>query len=162
MKRQGNYYWLGLLFWWLSGTAAMAQGDSGTLIDIAAADPELSTFVSVVKAAGLEQTLSGPGPFTVFAPTNAAFANLREDALQTLLKPENKPRLLAILKAHVVNNKLLSSGLTNGHNERTGDGKVLHFSLRDNKTTVNDATIVKADLAAANGVLHVVDKVIMP
>ncbi len=146
----------------LINTSAFAQVNSGNIMEVAASIPELRTFVSVVKAAGLEETLSGPGPFTVFAPTNAAFAQLLPGALDNLLRPENKQRLLSILNTHLVGSNEQSSNLASGKMMKTVGGKELKISLQGNQVQVNDAQVIKADLTASNGVVHLIDKVIMP
>jgi uncharacterized surface protein with fasciclin (FAS1) repeats len=143
-------------------TGAFAQGPSGSLVDIARSTPELSTWVSAIQAAGLEEMLTGPGPFTVFAPTNVAFANLLPGALDNLLKPENKQRLLSVLNAHIVSGNLPSSNLVSGTVVKTVSGKEFEISLQGNKVKVNDAQVTKADFTATNGVIHLIDKVLMP
>lgn len=147
-------------------SAANAGGMSksaGTVVDVAASNPEFSTLVAAVKAAGLVDALNGKGPFTVFAPTNAAFAALPAGTVESLLKPENKAKLTAILTYHVLPAKIESSALA---------GKTLTSPPTLQGTTlavdgtkgvkINDATVTTADVKASNGVIHVIDKVLLP
>jgi uncharacterized surface protein with fasciclin (FAS1) repeats len=119
--------------------------------------------VTAVKAAGLVETLKGPGPFTVFAPTDAAFAALPPGTLTTLLKPENKAKLVAILTYHVVPGKVLSSDIAGKIvTPKTVEGETLDINATGPTVKVNDATVIKADVVADNGVIHVIDKVLLP
>jgi uncharacterized surface protein with fasciclin (FAS1) repeats len=144
----------------LSVSAARADAP-GTIVDVAAAAPQFSTLVAAVKAAGLAATLSGPGPFTVFAPTNDAFAKLPAGTVDGLLKPENKAKLRAILLYHVVPGSVMSSDLKAG-DVMTADKKPIKVDLDGNTVKINDATVTKADIPASNGVIHVVDTVLLP
>jgi uncharacterized surface protein with fasciclin (FAS1) repeats len=132
----------------------------GTIVEIASGAPNFKTLVAAVKAAGLADTLSGKGPFTVFAPTDAAFAKLPAGTVDTLLKPENKEKLKAILLYHVVAGKVLSTDLKAG-NVKTLEGQDVKIDLADG-VHVNDAKVVKADIIASNGVIHVIDTVLIP
>ncbi|MES2734571.1 MAG: fasciclin domain-containing protein [Bacteroidota bacterium] len=143
-------------------TALFAQSTSETLVSIASSDPDFSTLSQLIRAAGLEQTLSGPGPFTLFAPTNAAFNNLQPGALENLLKPENKQRLVAILTAHLLNGSIHSSDFFKENELRSVQGKTLEINEQGGKLTVDQSNVVKTDLSASNGVFHIIDKVIMP
>lgn len=136
-----------------------AQDD---IVTLAVNNDNLSTLVAAVKAAGLVETLQGDGPFTVFAPTNEAFAALPEGTLESLLKPENKDQLVAILTYHVIGAEVMSSDLSNGQKAATVNGKDITVKLWDGKAMINDATVVAADVEASNGVVHVIDKVILP
>ncbi|MFT4739218.1 MAG: putative surface protein with fasciclin (FAS1) repeats [Cyclobacteriaceae bacterium] len=132
-----------------------------TIVELAVATESLSTLVTAVTAAGLVETLSGNGPFTVFAPTNEAFNNLPEGVLAMLLKPENKDKLAAVLTYHVVGAKVMSTDLTEGMKAATVQGDKVKVSLKSG-AKINDASVVIADIVASNGVVHVIDKVILP
>lgn len=132
------------------------------IVTLAVGNENLSTLVAAVKAAGLVETLQGDGPFTVFAPTNAAFAALPEGTVENLLKPENKDQLVAILTYHVVGAKVMSTDLKDGQTAGTVNGKNITVKLAGGKAMINDATVVAADVKASNGVVHVIDKVILP
>lgn len=141
--------------------AAMAQDATSDIVDTAVAAGDFTTLVAAVQAAGLVDTLKGEGPFTLFAPTDAAFAALPEGTVDTLLKPENKDQLVSILTYHVVPGAVMSSDLTEGMSAATVQGGEVTFTL-DGGAKVNDANITTADIAASNGVIHVIDEVIMP
>lgn len=141
--------------------AAIAQDAKMDIVDTAVAAGDFTTLVAAVKAAGLVDTLKGEGPFTVFAPTDAAFAALPEGTVEMLLIPENKDQLVSILTYHVVPGAVMSSDLTEGMTASTVQGATVTFTL-EGGAKVNDATITAADIAASNGVIHVIDKVIMP
>lgn len=141
--------------------AAFAQDAKADIVDTAVAAGEFTTLVAAVKAAGLVETLKGEGPFTVFAPTDAAFAALPAGTVDTLLKPENKDQLTALLTYHVLPGAVMSSDLTEGMSAASVQGGKVMFSLKDG-AKVNDANITTADVKATNGVIHVIDKVIMP
>ncbi|MCL4674452.1 MAG: fasciclin domain-containing protein [Pararhodobacter sp.] len=141
--------------------AAIAQDATSDIVDTAVAAGDFTTLVAAVRAAGLVDTLKGEGPFTVFAPTDAAFAALPEGTVDTLLKPENKDQLVSILTYHVVPGAVMSSDLTEGMSAATVQGGEVTFTL-DGGAKVNDANITTADIAASNGVIHVIDAVIMP
>lgn len=133
-----------------------------TVVDIAIGSPDHTTLVAAVTAAGLVETLSGTGPFTIFAPTNAAFAALPAGTVDNLLKPENKEKLTGILTYHVVAGNVLAADLTDGQIVKTLNGKDLKVSIKDGKVMINGANVTAADLAGSNGVIHVVDSVLMP
>ncbi|MEP3330285.1 fasciclin domain-containing protein [Sedimentitalea sp.] len=141
--------------------AAFAGGHSKDIVDTAIGADDFNTLVAAVQAAGLVDTLKGEGPFTVFAPTDAAFAALPEGAVEMLLKPENKDQLVAILTYHVVAGKVMSGDLSDNMAATTVQGSDIMIDL-DNGVMVNDATVVSADIEADNGVIHIIDKVIMP
>lgn len=141
--------------------AAIAQDAKMDIVDTAVAAGDFTTLVAAVKVAGLVDTLKGEGPFTVFAPTDAAFAALPEGTVEMLLMPENKDQLVSILTYHVVPGAVMSSDLTEGMTAATVQGATVTFTL-EGGAKVNDATITAADIAASNGVIHVIDKVIMP
>ena len=131
------------------------------IVELAVGTESLSTLVAAVKAAGLVETLSGNGPFTVFAPTNEAFNNLPEGVLEMLLKPENKDKLTAILTYHVIGAKVMSTDLKDGMEAGTVHGDKVKVSLQSG-AMINDANVASADINASNGVVHVIDKVILP
>ncbi len=141
--------------------AFVAQAKAADIVDTAVEAGSFTTLVAAVQAAGLVDTLKGEGPFTVFAPTDEAFAALPEGTVENLLKPENKDQLTAILTYHVVPGKVMSSDLTDDMMAKTVQGGEIKVDL-DNGVMVNDATVVTADVSADNGVIHVIDKVIMP
>jgi transforming growth factor-beta-induced protein len=143
-------------------TSMSAQpAQSGTIVDVAAGNPDFSTLVKAVKAAGLAETLSGKGPFTVFAPTNEAFAALPKGTLETLLKPENRDLLQKVLTYHVVPGDLMAKDLQSGK-VATVEGSSVAVKVENQKVGVNNANVVKADVGANNGVIHVIDKVLLP
>ena len=135
----------------------------GTIVDVAAKNGSFNTLVAAVKAAGLAETLSGKGPFTVFAPTDEAFAKLPAGTLETLLKPENKKQLVEILTYHVVPGQAVySDAIVKMTTVPTVLGRAATVKVVDGKVMVDGATVVAADVAASNGVIHVVDTVILP
>lgn len=135
---------------------------SQDIVGLAVGNENLSTLVAAVKAAGLVETLQGSGPFTVFAPTNEAFAALPAGTLESLLKPENKAKLVSILTYHVIGAKVMSSDLSNGQKAKTVEGEDVKVSIGSEGVMINDAKVVAADVSASNGVVHVIDKVILP
>lgn len=141
-----------------SSSAFAADKD---IVDTAVATGQFKTLASALEAAGLAKTLKGAGPFTVFAPTDDAFAALPAGTVDDLLKPENKAKLTEILTYHVVSGKVMAGDLKDGMKAPTVEGSEITIDL-DNGPMVNDAKVVKADVAASNGVIHVIDKVIMP
>ncbi|MEM0897778.1 MAG: fasciclin domain-containing protein [Verrucomicrobiota bacterium] len=150
------------LFALLAGAAfADNHAKKEDIVDIAAGNDNFSTLVAAVKAADLVETLKGEGPFTVFAPTNDAFAKLPEGTVETLLKPENKKKLAGILTYHVVAAKVLAADVKAGEVE-TVNGQMMTIVVADGKVTVDEANVVKTDLVGTNGVIHVIDAVILP
>lgn len=140
---------------------AFAESHSKDIVDTAAGAGNFTTLVAAVEAAGLVETLKGEGPFTVFAPTDAAFAALPAGTVEDLLKPENKDRLVAILTYHVVPGKVMSTDLSEGLKAATVQGGEVTITL-DGGAKVNGAVISTADIEASNGVIHVIDSVILP
>ena len=133
-----------------------------TVVDVAASNPDFSTLVTAVKAAGLAETLSGAGPFTVFAPTNEAFAKLPAGTVENLLKPENKDQLIAVLTYHVVPGKVMSGDIAGKSLEvATVQGGNLSVNATDG-VKVDNANVVMADIETSNGVIHVIDAVVLP
>jgi uncharacterized surface protein with fasciclin (FAS1) repeats len=132
------------------------------IVETAVANGSFKTLVSAVTAADLVATLSGPGPFTVFAPVDAAFAALPAGTVESLVSPENKGKLTGILTYHVVAGKVLSSDLSNGMKAKTVNGAEITITIADGKVKVNGAQVVLADVATSNGVIHVIDGVLLP
>lgn len=145
----------------LSSTA-ISQDAAKSIPETAVAAGNFKTLVAAVKAAGLLETLAGDGPFTVLAPTDDAFAKLPEGTVESLLKPENKEKLVAILKLHVAAGKLTSDMAEPGADFPTLAGTGLKVSVEDKKISVGTAQVVKADIACTNGVIHVIDSVLLP
>jgi uncharacterized surface protein with fasciclin (FAS1) repeats len=141
-----------------SDTAAQ----EGNIVAVAQETPDLSTLVDAVVAAELVETLEEPGPYTVFAPTNAAFEALGKQTLNTLLEPANKEELGEILTYHVVPGELTASELSNGQKLKTVQGDSLTVRVADGGVTVNGATVAMADVEASNGIVHVIDEVLTP
>lgn len=131
------------------------------IVAVAVGAGSFKTLVAAVTAAGLVETLQGKGPFTVFAPTDEAFAKLPAGTVEGLLKPENKQKLAAILTYHVVSGKVMAAEVKTGE-VKTVNGKDLSVKVADGKVTVNGANVVKTDIAASNGVIHVIDAVVLP
>jgi uncharacterized surface protein with fasciclin (FAS1) repeats len=132
------------------------------VVDIAMGSADHSTLVAAVKAAGLAETLKGTGPFTIFAPTNAAFSALPAGTVDGLLKPEKKADLTKILTYHVVAGAIKAADLKDGQKVKTLQGGELTVSIKDGKVKINGANVTAADLVGSNGVIHVIDAVLMP
>lgn len=131
------------------------------IVDTAVSAGNFNTLVAAVKAADLVETLKGSGPFTVFAPTDAAFAALPAGTVDDLLKPENKAKLAAVLTYHVVSGKVMSADLSDGMTPGTVNGEAVTIRTGDG-VKVNDAAVSTADVGADNGVIHVIDSVLLP
>ncbi|MDB1124045.1 fasciclin domain-containing protein [Vibrio sp. kj40-1] len=132
------------------------------IVDVAVANGSFNTLVAAVQAAGLVDVLKGDGPFTVFAPTDEAFAKLPAGTVETLLKPENKDQLVAILTYHVVSGKVMASDVVNLTSAKTVQGQDIAIKVMGSKVMVNNANVIATDVAASNGVIHVIDSVILP
>jgi transforming growth factor-beta-induced protein len=143
-------------------TAVPTEEPSNTIVDIAAGNPDFSTLVAAVLAADLAEALSGEGPFTVFAPTNEAFAKLPAGTLESLLLPENKQALTDILLYHVVSGSVLAADVVNLSEAETLLGKNVNIKVDMGKVMINEANVVATDIIADNGVIHVIDSVILP
>jgi uncharacterized surface protein with fasciclin (FAS1) repeats len=141
--------------------AMPAYAQDMDIVDTAVANGSFTTLAAALTAAGLVDTLKGEGPFTVFAPTDAAFAALPAGTVEDLLKPENKDQLVAVLTYHVVPGKVMSTDLTEGMTAATVNGKDITITL-EGGPKVNGAVISAPDVAASNGVIHVIDSVILP
>jgi uncharacterized surface protein with fasciclin (FAS1) repeats len=138
-----------------------AAADAKDIVTIASEAEDFSTLVAAVKAAGLVEVLKGDGPFTVFAPTNAAFAALPEGTVADLMKPENKEKLATILTYHVVAGKLMAKDVAAGK-VKSVQGSELTITVDGGTVMVDTAKVTKTDIVGSNGVIHVIDKVIMP
>ena len=132
------------------------------IVETAVANGSFKTLVAAVIAADLATTLSGNGPFTVFAPVDSAFDALPSGTVETLVMPENKDQLSGILTYHVIAGKVMSSDLTDGMTAETVNGQEVTIHLKDGKVYVNDAEVVIADVETSNGVVHAINKVIIP
>ena len=139
----------------------VAMGHSKDIVDTAVAAGSFKTLVAAVKAAGLVETLKSEGPFTVFAPTDDAFAKLPKGTIADLLKPENKDKLVAILTYHVIGGKVLSADLKEGMEAPTVNGSNVTVSLSSG-AKINGANVISADIKTKNGVIHVIDTVLLP
>ena len=146
------------------GTVAMAASNTSDkdIVDTAVAAGSFQTLAKALQAADLVNTLKGPGPFTVFAPTDEAFAKLPAGTLDDLLKPENRDKLRAILTYHVVPGKVSSANVVKLSSIKTVNGQDVKIKAMDGGIMVNTARVVKADIPASNGVIHVIDTVILP
>ncbi len=143
-------------------TEVMAPAAPKDIVDVAIGSPDHTTLVAAVTAAGLVETLKGAGPFTVFAPTNAAFAALPAGTVEGLLKPESKDALTKILTYHVVAGAVKAADLKDGQKVKTLQGEELTVSIKDGKVMINGANVTAADLTGSNGVVHVIDAVLLP
>lgn len=150
------------------GTTAVHAADPAaaeakpTIVEIAAGNPDFSTLVAALTAADLVETLSGEGPFTVFAPTNEAFAQLPEGTVEMLLLPENKDKLVAILTYHVVSGAVMAADVVTLTEATSLQGDTITIMTSDGAVMVDGANVVATDIEASNGVIHVIDAVIMP
>ena len=132
------------------------------IIDTAVGAGDFTTLVTAIKTAGLVDTLKGAGPFTVFAPTDAAFSKLPNGTLASLLKPENKEKLTAILTYHVVPAKVMAEDVVDLSSAKTVNGQSVTIAVKDGTVMVDEAKVVKTDIECSNGVIHVLDSVILP
>ena len=145
-----------------SATVAKAETAGKTIVEIAAGAEDFSTLVAAVKAAELVDVLSSEGPFTVFAPTNEAFAKLPKGTVESLLKPENKDKLIAVLKYHVVPGKVMAKDVVKVDSAKTAQGSSVTVTVEGKTVKVDNAKVIKTDIEASNGVIHVIDTVIIP
>ena len=146
----------------LSAWANHHMSDKKDIVEIAQHNDQFSTLVTAIQASGITETLQKSGDLTVFAPTNAAFKALPEGTLGSLLKPENKEKLIQILTYHVVEGKVTASQVIGLESATSLEGSTIDITANKSGVMVNDATVVKTDIMASNGVIHVIDKVIMP
>lgn len=142
--------------------ASSAAADTKDVVDTAVAAGSFTTLAKALTAADLIGTLKGPGPFTVFAPTDEAFAKLPAGTLEMLLKPENKAKLQRILTYHVVPGKVTAADVVKLHSAKAVSGDMIMIATHDGTVTVDNAKVVKTDIGATNGVIHVIDAVILP
>jgi len=149
-----------LLTFSISG-AALAQSKKD-IVDTAVAAGDFKTLAAALQAAGLVDTLKGPGPFTVFAPTDEAFAKLPAGTVEDLLKPENKQKLISILTYHVVAGKVMANEVVKLHAAKTVNGQDVKIMVLGGKVTADNAKVVKTDIQCTNGVIHVIDTVLLP
>lgn len=162
MKTQKIFRTLTASLFALLLTASVARAQSKDIVELAVGADNLKTLVAAVKAGGLVETLQGNGPFTVFAPTDEAFAALPAGTLEMLLKPENKDKLVAILTYHVVAGKVMSTDLSNGQKAKTVQGQNVSVAISGGTVKISGAKVIAADVKAKNGVVHIIDKVILP
>jgi len=156
-----THYLLILLAGAFAMTAGASTASAADIVDTAVAG-KFNTLVAAVKAAGLVDTLKSPGPFTVFAPTDDAFAKLPPGALESLLKPENKAKLRSILTYHVVPGKLMAVDVVKLNSIKTVEGQNIMIKTMNGGVMVDNARVIKTDITASNGVIHVIDAVILP
>lgn len=149
-------------------TIGLAVGSSNAyaadkdIVDTAVAAGQFNTLATALTAAGLVDTLKGPGPFTVFAPTDAAFAKLPAGTVDSLLKPENKSKLSAILTYHVVPGKVMAADVVKLKEAKTANGAMVKIKVDGSNVMIDDAKVTATDIAASNGVIHVINSVILP
>jgi len=142
--------------------APRVQAQSQDIVDTAVAAGSFKTLATALKAAGLIDTLKGKGPFTVFAPTDEAFAKLPKGTVEDLLKPENKAKLTAILTYHVVAGKVMAADVLKLKSAKTVNGKSVQIMVEGGTVMVDNAKVVKTDIGTSNGVIHVIDTVLLP
>ncbi|UPQ89706.1 fasciclin domain-containing protein [Vibrio sinaloensis] len=150
------------LFAYILPAQAHDHGMKGDIVDVAVENGSFNTLVAAVKAAGLVETLKGDGPFTVFAPTDEAFAKLPEGTVESLLLPENKDKLVAVLTYHVVAGKVMAADVVKLDKATTVQGQDVMIKTMGGKVMVDNANVVATDVKASNGVIHVIDQVILP
>ncbi len=166
MKLITKALWVGSLMAVLAaasvGTRVEAETATKDIVDTAVAAGSFKTLAAALQAAGLVETLKGKGPFTVFAPTDAAFAKLPKGTVEDLLKPENKARLTAILTYHVVPGQVMAAQAATLPSAKTVNGASLTIRATGGHVMVDNATVTSADIACTNGVIHVIDTVVLP
>jgi uncharacterized surface protein with fasciclin (FAS1) repeats len=146
----------------MADAATAARAAEQDIVDAAVAAGQFKTLAAALSGAGLVATLKGTGPFTVFAPTDAAFAKLPAGTVENLLKPENKDKLTAILTYHVVPGRVMAADVSKVQEAKTVNGKMLTVSAKGGAVMINDAKVTSTDITASNGVIHVIDSVILP
>jgi len=145
-----------------ASNATAADAPTKDIVDTAVAAGSFTTLAKALEAAGLVETLKGAGPFTVFAPTDEAFAKLPAGTLETLLKPENRAKLTRILTYHVVPGRVMAADVVKLHSATAVSGDTIAIATHGGGVTVDNAHLVKTDIVATNGVIHVIDAVILP
>lgn len=162
-KKYFNYLLLAVVFMFAIATTGWAAShDTTDIVDTAIAAGSFNTLAKALTAAGLVETLKGKGPFTVFAPTDDAFAKLPAGTLEDLLKPENKEKLKGILTYHVVSGKVLAKDVVKLKTAKTVNGQKLKIMVKDGTVMVDNAKVTKTDIMCSNGVIHVIDTVVLP
>jgi len=146
----------------IAAGSASAYAADKDIVDTAVAAGQFKTLAAALTAAGLVDTLKGPGPFTVFAPTDAAFAKLPAGTVDTLLKPESKAKLTAILTYHVVAGKVMDADVVKLNEAKTVNGAIVAVKVDGGNVMINNAKVTTADIEASNGVIHVIDTVLLP
>jgi uncharacterized surface protein with fasciclin (FAS1) repeats len=146
----------------IAGSVKAESVPDKDIVEVAVSAGSFKTLVAAVQAAGLVDALKGKGPLTVFAPTDEAFAKLPAGTVENLLKPENKDKLRRVLTYHVVSGKVGAAQVTKMSSAKAVSGDSIKIALKDGKVMVNNATVVTADVGASNGVIHVIDTVILP
>ncbi|QDU29303.1 Immunogenic protein MPT70 precursor [Anatilimnocola aggregata] len=146
----------------LGASAIAGAEEKKDIVDTAVGAGSFKTLVAAVKAADLVETLKGKGPFTVFAPTDEAFAKLPAGTVESLLKPENKKKLIAVLTYHVVPGKVMAKDVVKLTEAKTVQGSAVKIVVKEGKVSVDDANVVTTDIETSNGVIHVIDAVILP
>ena len=144
-----------------SSTTPTTQSATGNIAAVASTNPDLTTLVTALSAGDLVATLQGTGPYTVFAPTNAAFSSI-QSTVDSLLMPANKGKLQSVLKYHVVPGTYMAADLKDGQSLKTAEGESLKVSVKNGVVKINGATVVKADVPASNGVVQVINGVLVP
>jgi uncharacterized surface protein with fasciclin (FAS1) repeats len=145
-----------------ASSVTLAQSKKKDIVDTAVAAGNFKTLAAALQAAGLVDTLKGPGPFTVFAPTDEAFAKLPASTVENLLKPENKQKLIAVLTYHVVAGKVMAKDVVKLQEAKTVNGQDVKIMVDGGKVMVDNANVVKTDIQCTNGVIHVIDTVLLP
>jgi len=145
-----------------AGNHGMKKAAEKDIVAVAVGAGQFNTLAAALEAADLVETLQGEGPFTVFAPTDEAFAKLPEGTVESLLKPENRDQLVAILTYHVVPGRVTSEQVVNLSEATTVNGAAVSIEVQDGNVLIDDAKVVKADIGASNGVIHVIDSVVLP
>lgn len=164
MLRKMSSYFAAVMLGLTVSVAAQADhhGMKKDIVGVAADNGNFATLVAALKAAGLDETLKGKGPFTVFAPNDDAFAKLPAGTVESLLEPENKDKLVAILTYHVVPGKVMAADVVTLESAATVQGQNVSIKADGGAVMVDNATVIAADVKASNGVIHVIDTVIMP
>mgnify|MGYP001549261828 FL=1 len=146
----------------IAGHHGEKESRSGDIVDVAVSAGQFNTLAAALEAAGLIGTLKSDGPFTVFAPTDAAFAKLPAGTVESLLKPENKDQLIAILTYHVVPGNVMAADVVELSSATTVNGSDVAITVDSGSVRIDNATVIKTDIGASNGVIHVIDTVILP
>ena len=162
MMELGQLAAVAVTFMGLAVGSVSAYAAEKDIVDTAVAAGQFKTLTTALGAAGLVDTLKGKGPFTVFAPTDAAFAKLPAGTIDTLLKPENKAKLTAILTYHVVSGKVMAADVIKLKEAKTVNGAMLTIKVDGSAVMINGANVTTADIVASNGVIHVIDTVLLP